>query len=315
MFYKYKKFFAILLLIGFFGQMFTNSTPSYAAVNSEYDTEGSGVAADLESETDGDGGGLMSLLATFVLTIAALIQALTSWCVSLIAKSADPEFPWADKIIFNAEPILDVNFINPANGSLMMKPDGSDFTTIGKVIRNVYFTGLSIGLGFMGIVIAILAIKLAISSIGSKKAQYKEAIVSWATALVLLFGMHYLLSFVFFINEQLVEVASKIVKDSASEANISIGGDSVDETGAVVSSLGDYFLAQANVDKKDGGILTSIANAFRTKPVPATLYLILVIQSVMFLFAYFKRFFYVVMLGLISPYVVIYDFLSKSLSM
>lgn len=311
---KKRKFFALLFVCFMLIETFLSlaSSDIYADINHEYGTPGASMDEKVMDEKSDEGPSLMGLLGSFVVAIGRLIQTLVAWLVNLVAtmSSNDPKalFPWADQIIFNAIPILDVNFINPAEGSLLMK-DGGDYTTIGQIVRNIYFTGLSIGLSFMTIVVAVLAIKLAISSIGSQKAKYKEAIITWATALVLLFGMHYLLSFVFFMNESLVNVASKIVVSATSGdgTSFTIGGGTV-EKGGVVSSMGEYFYKQAT----DGA--SGLLKIAQTRPIPAALYLIFVVQSLIFLFAYFKRFFYVIVLSLLAPYVVIYDFFTKSFS-
>lgn len=120
------------------------------------------------------------------------------------------EFPWADKIVFNGIAFLDVNFINPSNGSLF-KDSAGNFTSIGNLVRNTYFSILSIALGFLGIIIAIIAIKLAVSTIASEKAKYKEMIISCLLTVTLMFGMHYVLSFAFYLNEKMVEVASYLL--------------------------------------------------------------------------------------------------------
>ena len=130
-------------------------------------------------------------------------------------------FPWADKIIFNTIPILDINFINPAPGSLMKDTSGN-ITFIGNVIRNIYFTSLSISLGFLSIVIAVAAIRLAVASMASEKAKYKEAIAHWLTCLILLFTLHYAFSFMFYLNEKLVESASKIASSTLASSSDSV---------------------------------------------------------------------------------------------
>ena len=58
-----------------------------------------------------------------------------------------------------------------------------------------------------------------------------------------------------------------------------------------------------------------IAKIDKAAPIPTVLYLVFLIQSLMFLFAYFKRLFYVVILAIIAPIVVIYDFLGKAVSL
>ena len=123
-----------------------------------------------------------------------------------------PAFPYSDKIIFNATPILDPNFINPSRGSLFEDSNGN-ITMVGTAIRNTYFSVLSIALGFLGLVIAIVAIRLAFSTISSEKAKYKQAIANAIITIILLFGMHYVLSFMLYLNESLVEVASVVLLD------------------------------------------------------------------------------------------------------
>lgn len=297
--------FTFCIIFNFFIGIFGNVI--YAETNKKYGNGETNVEFNDDTAT-ADNNSLTGLLAICIVTVGRLIASVTAWVLGMFMPNS--EFPWADKIIFNTIPVLDVNFINPAVGSLMRDSEG--YTAIGNVIRNVYFTGLSIALGFMGIVVAVMAIRLAISSIASEKARYKEAIVTWITALVLLFGTHFLLSFIFYLNEKLVEVASDIVMDATKDTEITIGNTTAGEAQQVVSSLGEYFYTDAIGDVGEGffGALFTLSEA---KPIPAVLYTVLVIQSLMFLFAYFKRFFYVIVLSVLAPFVIIYDFFVKSI--
>ena len=231
---------------------------------------------------------LLGALGRAIYAIGWCIEKLGAGIVNLLTNIN--MFPWSDRVIFNSVPLLDVNFINPADHSLFWS--GNDYTTVGKAIRNVYFSGLSIGLGFFGIVVAVMAIKLAISSIAAEKAKYKEAIVHWLTALILLFALHYVLSLIFYMNEQLVEVASSIV-------NSQINASSNSKT---VSDLGQYFKTKALEEWSTDSFIASI------------IYAVFVVQSLMFFYAYVKRLFYVVILATISPFTVVYDFLKKAIS-
>ncbi len=184
----------------------------YADINEEYANGGELPSIDLEEDKVIESSPITNYLGSFIFTVGVLVETVTSNLMSLV--SGDKAFPWADKIIFNAIPLLDVNFINPHSESLLSLDNGIG---IGEVIRNIYFTGLSLALGFLGIVIAVMAIKLALSTIGSEKAKYKEAIVKWLTSLILLFGMHFVISFLFYMNEEMVVVASKILGSTISE--------------------------------------------------------------------------------------------------
>jgi len=226
-------------------------------------------------------------------------------------------YPWADRVIFNGMPLLDVNFINPEPGSLFMKADKS-YTAIGNTVRSVYFTGMSIAIGFMGIVVAVMAIKLAISSIAAEKAKYKEAVTHWLMALILIFGLHYIIAFVFYLNEQLVEVASNMVngilEDRLDEINAIdnfnlgtigyAGGNVVSKLISPVEGMGDYFRSEA----------IKIEWPKTSSFISAIVYCVFLVQSLMFFIAYLKRFFYVAILACISPFVAIYDFLQKAVS-
>ena len=187
-----------------------NSTSVYAWINEEYKSDTSTI--DITDETIKNNL-ILDYVGQFIFALGNIFQSLISWIFGILTgKSA---FPWADMVIFNTIPILDVNFINPYATSFFSETEG---VGIGAVIRSVYYTGLSISLGFLGIIIGVMAIRLALSSIGEEKAKYKEAISKWATSIVLLFSMHYVLSFLFYLNEELVVVASKILKDNVEES-------------------------------------------------------------------------------------------------
>ena len=242
---------------------------------------------------------LLEILGIAIYALAWVVEILVKTVVWLLTSNF--QFPWADRTIFNGMQILDVNFINPSPGSLFMDLN-SNFTAIGNSIRNIYFTGLSVALGFLGIVVAVMAIRLAISSIASEKAKYKEAIVHWITALVLLFGMHYVIALTFYVNEQMVEVASNIVFDQTQNTQVAILNSL--NLNPDISGMGEYFKNEALklVDNFGMQVFTS-----------ALLYAVFIVQSLMFFWAYLKRFFYVIILAMIAPFVVVYDFLKKSL--
>lgn len=231
---------------------------------------------------------LLGALGKAIAAIGWVIEKLSALLVQLLTGADKAMFPWADQIIFNSIPLLDINFINPAKNSLFYGENS--YSLIGESVRNIYFTGMSIGLGFLGIIVAVMAIRIAISSIASEKAKYKEAIVTWITALVLLFGLHYIISFTFYINEQMTSVAGNIV-------NTQIASTSDAKS---VANLGEFFKENAFGEWNTESFIAAI------------LYAVFVVQSLMFFYAYVKRLFYVVILAVIGPFVVVYDFLRKA---
>ena len=159
---------------------------------------------------------LLGPIAYLLLWIAGAIE----WLLSTIANmtgTSSAVMPWADAILFNAVPILDPNFINPEPGSITEILKG--------VLGKLYFTVFYLSVSFFSISVLLMAIKLAISSIASEKAKYKEAITNWIIGLVLLFSMHFFMSFCFYLNEGLVEVASNIAMDTLKEKNFDLTVD------------------------------------------------------------------------------------------
>lgn len=187
--------------------LFSFITPNYkifAAINEEYGQEG----GEIRDDNLGSNSTVLNWIAEIAYTFGEGVEKLGSKLVKLFTGQAN--FPWIDKIIFNTIPILDVNFINPASGSFFEKSNG-DLTIMGKIVRNTYFTVLALSIGFVSILVSIMAIRLAISSMGALKFKYIQAIQKLALTLVLLFGMHFLIAFMFFINEKLVEAASSFL--------------------------------------------------------------------------------------------------------
>ncbi len=297
--------FIIIVVFMFFANPITQVR---AEVNKTYGDKQTGVGSYDDPTSVDDDAGIVGLLSIAILQIGHLLEGIVAWLMGLLTGNvSDAQFPWADQIIFNTLPILDVNFIHPADGSLFSLKAGTG--VIGDVIRNIYFTGMSIAVGFLSIIVGVMSVRMAITTIASTKATYKESIVNLLTTLVLVFGLHFMLSGMFYLNEKLVEVASTIVTNLVKEEG---GSEGSSNTPTSISGMGTYFYDTA-IDQ--GGttklILWDIPAA---APIPTVLYLLFIGQSLVFLIAYFKRFFYVVILAVIGPFVVIYDFLKKAIS-
>ena len=206
----------ILLTVGIFifGIFLLNSSFSnivFAEINNSY-SEGAETSVDL-TQTHSDI--LLEGIAGLVYALAKLVEFFVTNLMNLLTGSE--VFPWADKVVFNAMPILDINFINPSEGSLFY---GNN--PFGNIVKNMYYTLFVISLSFFGVVVGIMAIRLAISSIADEKGKYKKAIQDWLFALIMIFTAHYLMSFIFFVNEKMVEVATAIFMEKVKSLDFSI---------------------------------------------------------------------------------------------
>lgn len=203
-----KKTCKIIICISLVVMLFTSFGNVFGATNPDYTPEVTVNENALDSKIKDSI--LLDALANMINAIASLAE----YLIGAVFKSltGDNIFPWADRIIFNGIGFLDINFLNPASNSLFIS-NGST-SILGKVVRSVYSTIFSLAVLFLGVAVGIMAIRLALSSIAAEKAKYKQAIVNWATCIVMLFLMHYILAFVFWVNEQMVQIASNIFIDS-----------------------------------------------------------------------------------------------------
>lgn len=182
---------------------------------------------------------LLAPISYLILWLAGAIEFLLSSLANMLGTQTSV-MPWADAILFNAVPLLDPNFINPADGSIAK--------ILGGVLGKIYFTIFCLSVSFFSISVLLMAIKLAISSIASEKAKYKEAITNWIIGLVLLFSMHFLMSFCFYLNESLVKVASDIAMEQTKKLNLTVDASKASDT--IISDVDDLILSLPSNNQK-----------------------------------------------------------------
>ena len=244
-----KKTCKIIICISLVVMLFTSLGNVFGATNPDYTPSIQVSENALDSKIKSNI--LLDTLAGMINAIASLAEYLLGAVFKTL--TGDNIFPWADRIIFNGIGFLDINFLNPASNSLFVS-NGST-SILGKVVYSVYSTIFSLAVLFLGVAVGIMAIRLALSSIAAEKAKYKQAIVNWATCIVMLFLMHYILAFIFWINEQMVQIASGILIKTIDETVASV--DFTEALNSVVSpdervkkfsnALGDKFSTRSDV--------------------------------------------------------------------
>lgn len=228
-----------ILAVALFVMVFiTYLSPVFAAINNDYNA-GTGVSQDNVQKSINTDNPLVAPIAGFVYFIGSAVEWLLGSMTGMITGMNT--MPWADMIIYNSVAMLDVNFLNADSNSMINQ--------MGDVIRKIYFTIFSLALAFFGIAVIVMAIKLAISSIAEEKAKYKSAITNWLMAVVLLFTMHYFMAFIFYLNESVVEMASKMITTQLNETGIltMAGSKAYNNFKGLVSSK----LDEANNEQKE----------------------------------------------------------------
>lgn len=214
----------------------------YGAINVDY--AGAKALADVNTDEMIKKNPLINPIGQIVYFVGLIMERTLTFVFQMITGEAD--FPWADKIVFNAIPMLDVNFINPDTRSMMAD------SAIATVVSRTYATVFTLCTTFFSISVMIMAIKLATTIIASEKAKYKQAIGDWLVGLVLLFTIHIAISFIFYLNETIVVMASQIatnnIDDQKKLATVAVG-ENVQKliqnaTAAGVSSADTALLAK-----------------------------------------------------------------------
>ncbi|MEG0073725.1 MAG: hypothetical protein RR751_04440 [Clostridia bacterium] len=148
-------------------------------------------------------------------TVVGIVTALARWFILMFMKvvgvifsrvgimsNTTLYFPMPEHMVFNMIPFFDPNFINPASA-----PVGAEVNYIeivSKVVAPLYYSSvILVSTLFVCFALAI-GIKLAISISAQEKAQYKTAVGTWITGIILLFTGHLLMAGIFGINEQIV---------------------------------------------------------------------------------------------------------------
>lgn len=186
--------------------IFTASNNVFAAINESYLVDTPATDANLEDKVSNSV--VLDAIGAFIYAVGSLMEFLLGKVFQLITQTN--MFPWADAILFNAVPFLDINIFNGAEKSLV--------SMLYDFLTGTYYSLLTLASTFFGIAVMFSAIKLAITAIAEDKAKYKKAIVDWILGLVMLWGIHFFISFVLYLNEQLVVVASNIASESIAEA-------------------------------------------------------------------------------------------------
>lgn len=87
-----------------------------AAINPNYEKAGYVEDSDL-LDNSVEESSVLNEIGKFIFAVANLIERIVSRIMGMLTQ--DEFFPWADTVIFNAVPMLDVNFLNPDPNSLL----------------------------------------------------------------------------------------------------------------------------------------------------------------------------------------------------
>ncbi len=230
-------------------------------------------------------------------------------------------FPFPDSIVFNRMAFFDPNFINPTQVGNKNAP----VYVLQGTISSLYYTFFILALTIFVIAAMIIGIKLAISSIASEKAQYKQALSNWVFGIILLFTVHILMAGIFAINEGITAVAYEVAgtikfKLPLLEAIPIVGNSIGNVVGAVSDLLGDLTggaitIPSVSIDVPGymGLIIIYVLKALGGDMISALILFMIMGQTIALVVMYTKRLFYCIFLGMLAPLIVAVDVIKKSI--
>lgn len=177
-----------------------------------------------------------------------------------------------------------------------VKKEGLEIVKIiRKAVAKWYYIMRLIVIAFMLLVLMFLGIKLAISSIASDKALYKSMLVDWVVGMILVFSIHYIMIFIFMVNDSIVQTMKDIInKPFPIQEEYQYGDDSY------------------KIERTTKELATTLYETARTKTyslnivdgfVGTIIYAALVYYAWRFALKYLIRLFNIIVLILLAPFV------------
>ena len=183
---------------------------------------------------------------------------------------------------------------------------------IRQAIALWYFVFRYICVALMLIVLLILGIKIAVSSVGEKKAKYKKMMVDWFVGCIILFSIHYIMIGIVLLNQAGID----LIKDTANRVY------SQDQRVYIVEDPSEYG-AKRYQEKTTQDLEVSLYETVRTRAYDAKLtngcigmvfYACLVYFAYKFTFVYLKRILNIAILTIMSPLVAVSYSLNRILT-
>lgn len=249
--------------------------------------------------------GLAMILSGIAMILFIVVQMV--FAVSGVTNSLF-NIPFPDTIVFNTLSLFDANFVNPDSSS----PLYSMRTTVASVFDSLTV----IAIALFTIIAMIIGIKLALASIASERAKYKQAIGYWISGIVLLVCLKWILAGMFKINESIVAAAYEASKGADMKFDvISIG--SIPVIGSTIQFLMDKFGINSNpsMGKVPGYLgltLKYLLEGFGGNFIGSMVSIVVLGQTITLIGVYLKRVFYCLLLGLLGPLIVAIDTLNRS---
>lgn len=161
-----------------------------------------------------------SLIQTIMLKLSGHSSkvAYTDFVNGISATSYSGTKVTVESLFYNQVPITDANFFNfeSAGGYSLMDKNGNPtlLYQLRKAVAKGYVIIRDVSIAITLFILIYMGIRMALSSIAEKKAQYKQQLIAWVTALGIIMFIHFFMYAVFFINDALLDIIKGLAAES-----------------------------------------------------------------------------------------------------
>ena len=181
-----------------------------------------------------------------------------------------------------------------------------------STVSSMYKTLRTVAIVALLSILVYVGIRMVISSASKDKAKYKQMLVDWLVAFILLFVLHYFMAFIINICEALTGICAANDIDICTieiPGNTEIKDELTENWGYIWESessqgYGEWPTSFVGAIRWDAGLVQK--TGYTVSGIAATImYVVLVIYIIIFTFQYMKRVLYMAFLTMIAPLVAI----------
>lgn len=195
-----------------------------------------------------------------------------------------------EEILTNKVDILNINFFQEP------KSEGLS-ATIRKLIKYWFRALRYLCLACMLSVLIYIGIKVMLSTSTTKKVDYKNAIVNWAVAMLMMFLLPYIMSFILTMGANLNKLFADELEETSNSVKVYVYDDGSHVGKETYSKFSTNIMGLTRFQAQ---------NTFVTKRIGyCLLYLMLIIITIRFTIMYIKRMIFMAYLTMISPIVIL----------
>ncbi len=233
-------------------------------------------------------GALTGIIARLINVFFALQIDLILAQLTYTAEGEGPTIQYwltIERMVFNRVALLNINYFHEGNykvGDLTIVESEVN-TKVKDGIAKMYYACRILALSIGMVVLIYIGIRMAISTVASDQAKYKQMLVSWVESIILIFAMPYIMSAFFWFGEFLIGIFYKMEQ--------------------MILGSGTYNVFEETVRNNSIGMTLSLSGL--TLTMYSIIYWCMLFLIFKFLWTYMKRLLMVGFLITISPLITI----------